>query len=371
MKTKFIKQSAYNSKAQFQRAFAPRMLPVTVLSIAAVLAAIFTWFGTKDPSGIAYAATIVGLANCASPDSIFNVGVPPCDLAKKKMKGVIFADSGVSFSGAEIASVNAFIQAVKDGCTAARGSRLYPIWDLLNFEDNTGEPSTGSIGNLTTATIVTSDAIPAFRYGYNGTEARHKRVAQISGASLDVFFVDEGWTVYGTDDGNGGFKGFNVLQAYADTSKFPVSDAVNQYSLRITLGSINEYRDNSLYVVANSGITAAAGLVNVTMSEFSLVSNVLKVYMLADGGTNLEPLYGAILDGLTWTATNLQTGAAFTITSVATDATNDVMGITFDSTLWTALGSGDKVQLNAPSSADMAAAGVKPFEFIPYIVTKP
>lgn len=371
MKNNFIKQNAYNAKVHFQRAFAPRMLPVTLMSMAVILAAIFSWFTNKDSSGIAYSATVLGLANCASPDSIFNVGVPPCDLKKKKMKGVIFADSGVAFTGSEIASKAAFIQAVKDKCTAARGSRVYPIWDLLNFTDNTGDPSTGGIGNLTTATIITSDAIPAFKYGYNGTEARHKRIAQIASATLDVFFVDEGWTVYGTDDGNNGFKGFDVLQAYADTSKFPVSDAVDQYAFRITLGSISEYRDNSLYVVADSTISAAVGLVNITMSEYSLVSNVLKVYMLADGGTNLEPLYGAALDGLTWTATNLQTGAAHVVSAVATDATNDVMGITFESVAFTALVSGDKLQLNGPTAAAMAAAGVKPFEFIPYIVTKP
>ncbi|CAL7961485.1 hypothetical protein GAMM_230006 [Gammaproteobacteria bacterium] len=370
-KTNFIKHSVYNTKVHFQRAFAPRMLPVTLLSVTVILAAIFQWFTSKDSSGIAYAATIVGLANCASPDSIFNVGVPPCDLKKKKMKGVIFADAGVAFTGADIASKAAFIQAVKDKCTAARGSRVYPIWDLLNFVDNTGEPGTGSIGNLTTATIIVNDAIPAFRYGYNGTEARHKRIAQISGASLDVFFVDEGWTVYGTDDGAGGFKGFNVLQAYADTSKFPVADAVDQYSLRITLGSISEYRDNSLYVVADSTLSTAFGLVNINLSKFSQVANVFKTYIKADGGTDLYTLYGAALAALTWTATNLQTNAAFTITSVATDGANGVLVITFDSTAFTALASGDRLQLNMPTTAAMAAASVKPFEGIPIIVTKP
>lgn len=312
---------------------------------------------------------ILNLANCASPDSVFNVGVAPCDLAKKKMKGVIFADSGTSFAGSEIASVAAFIQAVKDKTTAARGGRVYPVWDILNFEDNTGDPSTGGIGNLTTATIIVQDAIPSFRFGYNGREARHRRMAAMVGASLDVFFVDEQYAVYGTDDGNGGVKGFSVLQAYADTSKFIVADAINQYSFRITLGSIAEYRDTSLYVVANVGLLAALGLVNVTLKEASLVSNVASFYIIADGGTDLGSLYGAIIDGETFTARRLDTNAAVTITSVAYAA--GVLAITLDSATWTGLPSDTQVQITPPSAQDLADAAVRPYEILPVIVTKP
>lgn len=316
-------------------------------------------------------ANILNLANCASPDSIFNVGVPPCDLAKKKIKGAIFADKDVTFTGADVASVAAFIAAVKTKTTAARGSRVYPIWDILNFEDNTGDPATGGIGNLTTATIITQDAVPSFRFGYNGTEARHKRMAAMVGASLDVFFVDEAYAVYGTQDAEGVFGGFSVLQAYADTSKFPVADAINQYSFRVTLGSITEYRDNSLYVVTNSGILAAVGLVNVQLSQLSEAANVHKIQAIADGGTNLQPLYGTAIAGLTWTATNLETGASFAVTSVAEDAALEAFTVTLDAAAWTALTAGDRVQINGPSAAALAGVNVKPFEMISVIVTKP
>jgi hypothetical protein len=319
----------------------------------------------------AYLADILSLANCESPDSIFNVGVPPCDMAKKKMKGVIFADKGVTFSGPETASVAAFIAAVKTKTTAARGNRVYPLWDLLNFEDNTGDPATGSIGNLTTATIITSDAIPAFRYGYNGTEARHKRIVAMMGATLDVFFVDQQYAVYGTEVSSGVFGGFSVLQAYADTSKFIVSDAVNQYSFRVTLGSITEYRDKSHYVVTNAGILAAVGLVNVVLSELSKTGGAVKLLAIADGGTNLEPIYGPDISALTWTAKNLQTGAAITVTSVADAPADNAYLVTLDSTAWAALASGDKVQIYGPTAAALGGAGVTPYEMISVIVTKP
>lgn len=357
-KSQYIKPSRYNHSKVFMEM--PDGSSVAIGRRTGVIPHITTDF-----------LDILGLANCASPDSVFNVGVPPCDIAKKKLKGVIFADKGVTFSGAEVASVAAFIAAVKTKTTAARGGRVYPIWDLLNFEDNTGDPTTGGIGNLTTATIITSDAIPAFRFGYNGTEARHKRMAAMMGASLDVFFVDEGLAVYGTEVAEGQFGGFSVLQAYTDTSKFIGADAINQYAFRVTLGDITEYRDNSLYVVTNSGILTAVGLVNVKLSELSQASNVIKLKVIADGGTDLEPLYGGDLDGLTWTAVNLETGAAVTVTGVADSPSDDSIAVTIDSTEWAALSSGDRIQIYGPTAAAMAAAGVSPYEMISVIVTKP
>lgn len=366
MESKFFQKTVYNSKQHMKMAFAPRILPYTILSVFAV----FSIFFGSHAAGVSIAAGVIGLANCATPDSVFNVGVPPCDLKKKKMKGVIFADRGVTFSGSEVASAAAFIAAVKTKTTAARGGRVYPVWDLLNFEDNTGDPATGGIGNLTTATITTSDAVPAFRFGYNGTEARHTRMSAMAGATLDVFFVDEGFSVYGTLKSEGVFGGFDVLQAYGDVTKFVVQDAINQYSFRVTLGSVTEYRDLSTYVVTNSGILSAVGLVNVVLSKLSNATNVYKIQAIADGGTNLEILNGVAIAALTWTATNLQTGAAITITSVADDSALDAFTVTFDSTMYTALGTGDKIQLNGPSAAALSAAGVKPYEMIPVILVK-
>lgn len=314
--------------------------------------------------------SIKNLASCASPDSIFNTGKPMCDLVRKKMKGIIFLDKGMEFMGADIASTAAFIAAVKAATYAARGSRAYPLFDLFNFEDNTGEPSTGSVGNLSTATTVTSDAVPAFRFGYNGSEARHKAMATMISQSFDVLFVDEGWAVYGTEGATGGFSGYTSLQQYVDVAKFPVSDTVNQYSFRITLADITQYRENSSYLLLTSAITTALGLINVDLVKLSNVTNVHKIQMIAAGGTNLEPTHGAAVAALTFTAKNLETDTAFTVTSVADDTALDALTITLDSAAWALLASGDRVQINPPSASALAGAGVKPFEFLPVIVTK-
>lgn len=320
--------------------------------------------------GAAYFAdTIIDLANCENPDSIFNTGTPLCDIKRKKLKGVLFLDKGVVFTGAEIASTPSFIAAIKTKTTAPRGQRVYPMFDLLNLEDNTGDPSTGSIGNLTTATIITSDAVPAFRFGYNGSEALHKKMSAMNGASLDVMFMDDQFAFYGTQK-ESGIGGYSVLQAYPYTPKFIIADAVNQYAFSVTLNSITEYRDRSAYVVTNSGVLSAVGLINVELKVLSSVDNVFKLKVVAEGGTNLEPQYGAIIDGLPFTAENLETGDVFTITSVTDSPTDDSLTFVFDTDEWDDLNEGDRIQVTGPAAAALSAAGVKPFEIVSLIITK-
>lgn len=327
--------------------------------------------GLRSYQNVAYLNDILSVANCARPDSVFNTGKPLCDLKKSKFFGVIFMDAGLEIEGAPLASVPAFIQWLKDATVAERGQRVYPLFDIRNFTDNTGDPATGSVGNLSTATIVTSDAVPVFKFGYNGSEKRHSRLAEMTGASLDVLFVDDQFAVYGTLGPNGGIKGYSIEQAYTDTSKFIIADSVDQYAFRITLADAKEYRNRSEYVVTNNGLSSVAGLVNATMKLVSLAANVANLQIIADGGTNLEPLHGAAIAAETFTARRLDTGAAIAVTGAADDAANDQIDITLDSTAYTAVPSGVQIEIVGPSAADLSAAGVKPYEFISVIFEKP
>jgi hypothetical protein len=347
MKTAFIKRNRNHAKPITSRA--QRLIPFI---------------------GVNY-FDILGLANCATPDSVFNTGIPTCDIKKKKIRGVIFTDPDVVFTGADVSSVASFISAVKAKTIAARGGRVYPVWDLQNFADNTGDPATGAIGNLTTATGVVNDAVPAFSFGYNGTEARHQKMAAMNSMSLKVFFVDAGWTVYGYKNAEGSVIGFDVQQAYADVTKFPVDNFVDQYKFRITLADIGQYRDLSQYVVTNSGLLSAVGLVNVYLKQYSLVSNVAKVQALAEGGTNMQTLHGTIIAGLTWNAINSQTGAAVSLTSITEDGTGKGFVLTIDNTTWTGMASGDSIVVYGPTASALSAAGVKPYEFMAYLIRKP
>lgn len=318
----------------------------------------------------AYFADILNIPTCGGEeDTEFNSGTPLCDLKKKKIIGVIFADSGVYFTSAHRASATAFLAELATKTTAARGSRVYPLWNIRNFDDQTGEPTKGNIGNLTTSQVTIADGMPNFQFGYNGGELQHAILAKVESGTYDVFLVDEAYTVYGAKSGTN-VVGFTTEQIYVNPSKFPVGDYVNQYSFTITFASMIEYKAQSAFIVTNSGITAKVGLINVPLSVLSSASNVHKIQAIALGGTNLQPLYGADISALTWTATKVSDGSAFTVTSVANNATDDAYNVTLDSTAWSALSSGDQVEIHGPTAAALSGANVAPYEMISVIVTK-
>lgn len=317
----------------------------------------------------AYFADLLNIPSCATEESQFNTGVPLCDLKKKKLIGVIFADAGVYFTAAHRASTTAFLAEVAAKTIADRGSRVYPLWNIRNLEDQTSEPGKGSVGNLTTTQSNVSDGIPAFNFGYAGGELQHAILSKVESGNYDVFLVDADYVVYGTQSGTN-MVGFSTEQIYVNLSKFPVSDFVNQYSFSITFSSMIEWKSQSAFVVTNSGLTAKVGLIGVPLALLSSATNVHKVLAVAVGGTNLQELYGTAISALTWTAVNMQTGAAFTVTGVANNATDDCYNVTLDSTLWTALTSGDQVKIVGPTPAALSGASVAPYEFFSLIVTK-
>lgn len=317
-------------------------------------------------------ATILNIPDCAAPETNFNTGKPLCDVIKGiPKKGIIMLDKGTTFSAANCVSVAAFVAALKAKTYAARGGRVYPIWDINNFEEDTPDPTTGGVGNMSTETFPISDPIPAFRVGYGGGELQHKRISLMSGGSYDFMIVDDNYNVYGTATADGGMKGFALSSLFVYPSKFRTADAVNQYSFRVQLADISEYRENSATVKTNSTILTAYGLINVQLSELSKAANVVKVLPVADGGTNLETVYGTAISALTWSAKYVSDGLPFTVTSVADNPTDDAYNVTLDTTLWTALPSLGQVQIYGPTAAALAGASVAPYEMISVIITKP
>ncbi len=316
-------------------------------------------------------ANIKNLANCANPESIFNVGTPLCDLKRRKLRGIIFLDKGVTFSLDELSTVATFIAAVKAATVAPRGQRAYPVWDITNFEDNTGEPTTGGVGNLSTATIVTGDAVPAFSFGYNGAEIRHKRLAGLAGASLDVLFVDDQWAVFGTEKGPE-LGGYDVLETYVNAAKFIVSDAVNQYSFRISLSSIAQYRDLSMFVLANAGISSAVGLININNElDGPFATATFTIVPTADGGTNLQEVYGATLASAPlWRARRADTNANVVVSTVVQNVAKRGYDITIAAGDFAALAVGAGLKVNEAIASALSAAGIAPYEGVEVTIVK-
>jgi hypothetical protein len=91
----------------------------------------------------------------------------------------------------------------------------------------------------------------------------------------------------------------------------------------------------------------------------------------ACAGTNI---YDAFADALAvpalWKATVIATKASLAITTVAKDAALQASTVTFDSTTYTALPSGSKIELKLVDPPALAEGDVFGIESVPFIITK-
>lgn len=300
-------------------------------------------------------ASLINVPDCGGANSTFNSGVPLCDVIRDIPYGLIFLDSGVAFDGSDVASATAFIAALKTASRAARGSRVYPIWDLKNFEDKSKEASKGTLGNLSNAEIQLIDGIPSFSFAHRKGELFHSQLVSAETAGLKLMIVDKKYCVYGTKTSDGKLTGFTLAEFKAQLPKFQTPSAASTYPFDVTLDSITEYKENLGFFQANSSITTVTGLINVVVSEFSFATNVLKVKLIAAGGKNIVPLYNTELTQATaWVITNASSGLAVTVTP-AYDSANEAMALSLSGVPFTGASSGDDFYVNLAAPSVLAA----------------
>lgn len=320
-------------------------------------------------------ADILNLPNCGGVTGTFNSGVNLCDVIKDIPYGLLLMDSGVEFSAGDRADIATFIAAIKTKTRAARGGRVYPLWDLVNYEDQTKEATRGTVGNLSTSDVKLVDAVPGFKFGHYKGELFHQKLSKAEREKLRLMIIDQNFVIYGTKKASGAMTGYSLNEFSVDPSKFATPQGAAQYPFNVVLASLLEYKDNLAFVQCDSTLANISGLVDVNLSLFSQSTNVMKVKVLTDGDQqNLGDNYDSELAAVgAWVAKNKQTGASFTITSVVWDSTNLVWTITLDSTAWTALASLDKVTIDLTTASTLSVTYlVDGYESTgPITITKP
>lgn len=300
-------------------------------------------------------ADILQIPNCGGTTGTFNSGIPLCDVIRDIPLGLIGLDAGVGFSAAERASLSTFLAALSTKTRAARGSRAYPFWKLTNFEDKSKEPTKAALGNLTNGEITTNDGIPAFGFQHRIGEIFHAKLMEAQNADMTWLIVDKKYVVYGTIDGTQ-FRGFSLSEFYVGLPKFGNLSTASVYPFDLTLESQTEYKENGRIIQASAAIVATTGLRDVVLSQFSMVSSVLKLGLTALGGKNLTDLFATELAQSGAYEVKDSVGAAVTV-SAAFDSTNKVMSLTLSGTPWTGASSGATFTCNLVSPAALAALG--------------
>lgn len=317
-------------------------------------------------------ADILSIPECGGTTGQFNSGIPLCDVIRDIPLGIIGLDAGVGWNAAERASKSAFLTKLQTMIRADRGARAYPFFKLTNFDDKSKEPTKGALGNLTNGEITTNDGIPAFDFQHRIGEVFHKKLLQAQNAGLTWIIVDKKYVVYGTLDSSL-FTGYSTAEFYVALAKFGTTSAASVYPFSITFANMAEWRENGGFIQLDSTVVSKTGIRDVALSLELLTSNVAKIKALGLGGVNMGTLFSVELASASaWVAKNAQTGATFTITSVAWDSTNSRFNVTLDSTLFTALASGDKVTVALASASALYALGIDGYESTGVVtVTKP
>ncbi len=317
-------------------------------------------------------ANILSIPICGGVDASINTGVPFCDVIRKQPAALILVDGGLELAAADMASITTVVTFVKTATRASRGVRAYPILSLSNFEDKSKEATKAAIGNLSIQEITMQEGIPSFTFEHYKGELFHNQLSKAQNAGLKMFIVDSAYVMYGTKTSSGNLAGFTLAEFYVQLAKFATATTPAKYPFDVTLESITEYKDNLTFVQLDKTIMNISGNRDTKLTLVSQAANVAHVSVIT-GGTNLGDRYPTQLAATAaWVATNKQTGASVTITSVTYDSNAKDYIVTVDSTAYTSLSTGQKMTINLAAPAALTALGVDGFESTGGVdITKP
>lgn len=302
-----------------------------------------------------------------------NGGAPDCDKTRGIPRYLIIGS--YEFTAADLASTTVFKARLKTQTLLATGAAgkliVFPI--IQNVEKKTADHQTGTLNQGFSEVL--REGFPAWDYGVRISNYHSQLLRQINNQSLKIFTVDHNLNVWGTWTSNSTFRGESA-QLFIGGDDF--SDGQNSKFILVSTSylDVEEFKQSSKYYPIDFSVSDYGKLKNVILTLVTSATNVHNITgKLNTGRANYQ--LDVYLDYATpmanaarWTATNVQTGVAITITTVATNAAGYWV-VTLDSTMWTALSSGDKVIINWAPPTTIDAVAVTGVEGFPLTVTKP
>lgn len=313
-----------------------------------------------------------------------NTGGVKCD--KKRGVPRKFAIGGKEFSSAEYADADTLKAAILDAINQPNGSsdKLFPFPEILEVAVTTEGKTTGSLA------LGPVRRLRKGRPGYTfSCEVNHYQFQQLlawDNTEVPVYTFDDknSWWAYrasaaANTPNTNPLKGeLALLTIEGNGFEDGANAATGVCIIDLSFRSVDDFEKRSVYAsIPDLSVGDLEGLKDVMLSEPSAhVSNAHKIKMTIPvpklgADLNIYDDYGAAIAALTWTAgVGANYGTALTITTVAVDATNKCLTVTFDSTAYTALASAAKIKLMPPDVTDLVAANIVGYEIGSIILTK-
>lgn len=302
-----------------------------------------------------------------------NTGGVACDPRRANFKTVVIGN--MVFDAADYASSTAFKTAMIAATKLATGDsgKAFPFPEIVGVAENTPANKVATLGNGLEITI--SEGRPSYTIDFLIGTNQEKALRKWNGQIVPVMSFDDSGKFWGTLDTDGNFTGtlahiFIKGTGFGDYNNAKVAQAT------ITFVSASDFYDFAAFAQTDFNINDLNGLLNVQLKYVSNTTNAFHIsakFINAQlgGDQNLYTQYSADLVAGLWKLTNMTTGVAITLTSVAPQASPKDFLVTVDSTMYTALASGTIIKFDWVSPTTLDAADVVGVEAVPLYFTKP
>ena len=259
----------------------------------------------------------------------FNTGITKCppNFGKKRM--AIIVPKGTKLPA------NLTADALEELAHSANNTRIYGVFDFVEYAKNGGEVQTSANGYGPEEITGISALKETFTLRKYAPEL-HASFVRAGNREWGAYFIDEDNILYGENDGTDTLAPIDMSCIYTDVTPSPTSSAAATMSVTFAYADVKKAYSNYDYVpLGFNAQNLVLGLMNVRLEKVGETGNNYKMFEVV-GGYDVTDIYGPLI------ATAGSTVVNGTTTAVTYDEATD--------TLTVAAGSGNTpISLKSPS----------------------
>lgn len=302
-----------------------------------------------------------------------NTGQIACDTKRGLPKVLIIG--GAQFDPADYATSEAFKTALLASIKKANGdsTKMFPFPEISGNTNNTEANTTATTGYG--QSVILREGRPSYTFDIRTGTNTEKKLRKFNRQIVPVMVFDDNGNVWGRKNAQDKFVG-TAAEIYVSAKPFDDGSNISYTQVSVFFQSMSEFADDAAFVSTDFSTSDLEGLLDATLHQAAATaSNVLKIGVKVVNASlgndvNLHDTYATELASASlWTIKNIETGEAISVTSVASNAAG-YFDVTADSTAWTALTAGKKVQVGLAAPSVLDAADVVGLEGSPVVITK-
>lgn len=301
-----------------------------------------------------------------------NTGKTLGDVRFGRIKAMLFT-RGKVFTAEELADSESFKAALEEAMQLSRISvnKLFLFEGFREADDNTGDPNVAALADGYEEVL--NEALPKYVFRNTKGIAQQQALVAFNGWQDGVFLIDDKNILFYKGN-NGGAKAFSVGYLYATPPRPGGTGAINTNQVRLTMGSVDEFKTNIGAVKLDFNVADLMNIVDVQLLEVGAAAGyVFKIGAETKyAGTNIYESYADALAQVgAWKATRLDTGANVTVSAVAKNAVLKGWDVTLDNAAAIAADVKIKIELVDPAALAELATPVEGIEGMYVRVVKP